>query len=57
MVSSYCTRTTAEPGNNKWVLIYHEEMFTLVQDRDKDQDPIFPIVLVPFLVLVPFPVP
>ena len=39
-----------------FVLVYHEEMFTLVRDRDKDQDWLFPIVLVPFPVLVvPFP--
>ena len=32
-------------------------MFTLVQDREKNQDPLFPIMLVPFPVPVPVPVP
>ena len=46
-----------EREQNQWVLIYHEEMFTLIQDRDKDQDPLFPIVLVPFPVPVLLSVP
>ena len=32
-------------------------MLTMVQDRDKDQDILFPIVPVPFPVPVPIPVP
>ena len=47
-----------EREKDQWILIHHEEMFTLVwdRDRDKDQDSLFPIVLVPYPVLVPFPV-
>ena len=38
-----------------WVLIYCAEMFTVV--RDRDQDPLFPIVPVPFPVPFFVPVP
>ena len=36
----------------KWKVVYHVEMFTLVQDMDRKRDPLFPIVPVP----VPVPV-
>ena len=39
----------------QWVLMYCTEMFTLVRDREKNQDPLFPTVLVQFP--VPDPVP
>ena len=33
---------------DQWVLIYCTEMFTLIWDRDRDQDPLLSIVLVYF---------
>ena len=33
---------------DQWVLIYYAEMFALVRNRDRYQDPLFPIVPVPF---------
>ena len=43
--------TALEPGQvlngvqEQWVLMYYSEMFTLIQDRERNQDPLFPIVL------------
>ena len=42
---------------NKWVLIYYAEMFSLAQDRERDQDPLFPFVPVPLPRPPVFPVP
>ena len=42
-------------NQDQWVPICHAKMFTLVQDRNRDQDPLFPIV--PLLFPVPVPVP
>ena len=36
----------------KWKVVYHVEMFTLVQDMDRKRDPLFPTVPVS----VPVPV-
>ena len=33
----------------KWKVQYYVEMFTLVWDRDRDQDPLFSIIPVSFL--------
>ena len=59
MAYSYWTRKGPIQGQgtekDQWALIYHEEISTLVRDRDKD--PLFPIVLVLFPAPVPFPVP
>ena len=35
-------------GLNQWVLIYYVEMFTPVRDRERGQDPLFPIMPIPF---------
>ena len=45
-----------EGVQKQFLLIYCTEMFTLVRDRERNQDPFFPIVLVqfPVHVLVPF---
>ena len=42
---------------DQWVLIYDAEMFTLVPERDRDQEPLPPIAPVPFLIPSPVPVP
>ena len=39
----------------KWEVQYAVEMFTLVEDRDGDQDLLFPIVPVRFPTLAPVP--
>ena len=35
-------------NGDQWVLIYYTEMVTLVQDRERDQNPLFPGVLAQF---------
>ena len=42
---------------DQWVLTYCAEMFTLVRDRERNQDPLFTIVLFQFPVAVPIPLP
>ena len=67
-VSTYTTISTRTihfkitgPGTGQdqerdlWVLINYAEMFTLVKDGDREWNPLFPIVPVPFLVPVPVP--
>ena len=39
----------------KWEVQHAVEMFTLVEDRDGDQDLLFPIVPVPFPTSAPVP--
>ena len=46
---SHTARTGTGTGT-KWKVPYAVEMFTLVGDRNRDQDPLFPIVPVPFSV-------
>ena len=56
MVYSHCagTGTGMVQGPNGQ---HHEEMLTLVRDINKNQDPLFPIVPVPFPVPIPVPFP
>ena len=62
MVYSHCTVTGRgmgpglELGSNQWVLIYYVEMFTMVQDMDRDHEPLFLFVPVRFPPLRPGPV-
>ena len=44
-----------ERGQDQWVLRY-AGIFTQVRDKDRDQDPLFPIAQVPVPVLVAVPV-
>ena len=44
-------------GSNGSFLYIVQKLFTLVQDRERNLDQLFPIVLVKFLVPVPVPVP
>ena len=63
---SWCKRTHIHTARDRdkyrewdcdqWILIYCTEMFTLVWDRDINQDPLFPIVLAWFPVPVLIPV-
>ena len=45
--------TAGEGVWDQWILIISTEMFTLVQDRKRNQNPLFPIVLVRFSVPIP----
>ena len=45
-------RTETDTGT-KWKVKYHVKMFTLIQDRNRDQDALCPIVPVLFHVQVP----
>ena len=46
---------TGTSTGTEWKLQYHVEIFTLVLDKDRDQDPLFLIVPVAFPVLVLVP--
>ena len=50
--------TETQTGTEKATRIngFQAKMFTLVQDKDRDQDPLFPIVPVPFPYPAPVPV-
>ena len=46
---------TETKTQTKWKAQFHVEMSRSVQDRDRDQDPLFPIVPIPFPVAVLVP--
>ena len=47
MAHSHCRRMGPVQGTGTGSMRSHEEMFTLVQERSRDRDPLFSFVLVP----------
>ena len=47
------TRTGNGTRINRSNIVYYAEMFTVVRDRDRDQDPLFPFMPAQFPVPVP----